>query len=383
MSVVSMEQNADCLLRALAFFDGYGGKALRLQFANFMGEVAANHPGFEDQWLLVACELRANQRGGCMAIIACSLLKTSMSSLRVFIHCAPECIPLFMDELTSENDNRTISEVLADKMSSKDIAKLLRDFPEAAASILQSVTSKPKVISEGWHPLPSRVSFASRSRLVRALSPFLRVGRFYTRYESEKEWSYDDEKYKEPEWHKKITQCEEPPIFDAMIQVCCIPNIISPNFFSAVLDASERQQPDALFLFKCVPIRAAVSYTFWNGAIWVDVAQFLVSVWGLGLLLVETFLAHEAAKDSQMLESNISRVFEPSFITHVYKRGVVADWIIAKGIVDLLLEVTQFWGTLAYYPIFPREAGFGCPLICTLGGDVLLQILFFLDALQC
>ena len=28
---------------------------------------------------------------------------------------------------------------------------------QAAASILQSVTSKPKVISEGWHPLPSRV----------------------------------------------------------------------------------------------------------------------------------------------------------------------------------------------------------------------------------
>lgn len=270
----------------------------------------------------------------------------SLSSLRVFIHCAPECIPLFMDKLCSENDNRTISEVLADKMSSKDIAKLLRDFPEAAASILQSVTSKPKVISEGWHPLPSRVSFASRSRLVRALSPFLRVGRFYTRYESEKEWSYDDEKYKEPEWHKKITQCEEPPIFDAMIQVCCIPNIISPNFFSAVLDASERVQPDALFLFKCVPIRAAVSYTFWNGAIWVDVAQFLVSVWGLGLLLVETFLAHEAANDPKTLENNISRVFEPSFITQVYKRGVVADWIIAKGIVDLLLEVAQFWGTM-------------------------------------
>lgn len=270
----------------------------------------------------------------------------SLSSLRVFIHCAPECIPLFMEELTSENGNHTVSEVLADKMSSKDIAKLLRELPEAAASILQNVTSKPKVISEGWHPLPSRVSFASRSRLVRTLSPFLRVGRFYTRYESEKEWSYDDENYKEPEWHKKISKFEEAPIFDATIQVCCIPNIISPNFFSAILDASERTNPDALFLFKCVPIRAAVSYTFWNGAIWVDVAQFLVSVWGLGLLLVETFLAHEAAEDPKTLHDNISRVFEPSFITQVYKRGVVADWIIAKGIVDLLLEVAQFWGTM-------------------------------------
>ena len=39
----------------------------------------------------------------------------------------------------------------------KDIAQLLHEFPEAAASILACVTNKPIEQSPGWHPLPSRV----------------------------------------------------------------------------------------------------------------------------------------------------------------------------------------------------------------------------------
>eukprot|EP00438_Fugacium_kawagutii_P011477 Skav235195 [mRNA] locus=scaffold1938:215973:240588:- [translate_table: standard] len=280
------------------------------------------------------------------------------SSLRVFIHCAPECIPKFMSNLAAdlaprEGDNQTISEVLSDKISSQEIAKLLRDFPEAAASLLQKITAKPKVKSEGWHGLPSRVSFAPEGPFLRFLSQFVRVGgRFYTFYQDEREWSGSHlsgttrSRKQRHRAHATETalDVELEVVSELWPQVCSIPNIISPNFFSAVLDASERPQPDALFLFKCVPIRAAVSYTFWNGAIWVDVVQFLVSVWGLGLLLVETFMAHEASEDSDMLEDNIARVFEPSFITERYKSGVVADWIIAKGIVDTLLEGAQFWG---------------------------------------
>lgn len=268
-----------------------------------------------------------------------------MGSLRVFIHEAPECIPLFMEQLTRED--RAISEVLANKISSRDIAKLLREFPEAAASVLETVTTAPYVECEGWHPLPARVSFASSLWLVNGpLSALIQPSRFRCFYERENEWGFNARKYQAPPWHDKLESCQAPPVYDAKIQVCSIPNIINPNFFSAVLDASEGIYPaePALFLFQCVPIRAAVSYTFWNGAIWVDLAQFLVSFWGLCLLLVETFLAHEAATDQEMLQSQIARVYEPSFITETYKMGVVADWIIAKGIVDLLLEVAQFMG---------------------------------------
>ena len=45
-----------------------------------------------------------------------------------------------------------------------------------------------------------------------------------------------------------------------------------------------------------------------------------------------------------MLESSLGQgVFEPSFITHVYKRGVVADWIIAKGATALLVVESQWY----------------------------------------
>jgi len=271
-----------------------------------------------------------------------------MGSLRTFIHCAPECIPTFMRALERDkNLLKSIPEVLADKISSKDIAKLLRGCPEAAASVLKCLTREPGALSPGWHPLPSRVSFASRHWLMVKLAPWFGYPRFYkfvTMYENECDWSYSDRSYQAPEWHNYITHHKVSPMYDVKIQVCSVPDIISPNFFSAVLDASANQL-DALKLFKqCIPIRAAVNYTFWNGAIWVDVAQFLVSVWGLGLLLVETYIAHEAAADRANLTEKMSGVFHPSFITK--SDGVVADWIIAKGIVDLLLELAQIRGCI-------------------------------------
>lgn len=63
---------------------------------------------------------------------------------------------------------------------------------------------------------------------------------------------------------------------EVKIQVCRVPNIITPGFFSAVLDARVGSEP-ALFLFECVPIRAAISFTFWKGAVWIDMLQFLLS----------------------------------------------------------------------------------------------------------
>jgi hypothetical protein len=81
---------------------------------------------------------------------------------------------------------------------------------------------------------------------------------------------------------------------DATIQVCHIPDIISPSFFSAVLDARTTHQ-QALFLFKCTPVRGAVWFTFWYGSMWVDIVQTVISTWGLCLLVIETLMAHEAS----------------------------------------------------------------------------------------
>ncbi|CAE7844259.1 unnamed protein product [Symbiodinium microadriaticum] len=273
-----------------------------------------------------------------------------ISSLKVFIHRAPECIPMFMSRLRDTNRmgcrNEELSKRLADELTHKDIARLLRDCPEAAVALLNGVTAKPIVASEGWHPLPSRVSFAARSPIVRLLKSFFPTRRFLCFYETECSWSYDDHAYEAPAWHSKITDVKEPPCVDASIQVCYIPNIVSANSFAALVSCTGGEDP-ALFLYDSVAVRAAVSYTFWNGAIWVDVLQFLISFWGLTLLVLETCFKHEAAVGKKMdyLDWQMNEgVFQPSFVAQSDRNGVVADWIIAKGMVDLLLEVAQFCG---------------------------------------
>eukprot|EP00913_Durusdinium_trenchii_P031274 g29281.t1 len=66
-----------------------------------------------------------------------------------------------------------------------------------------------------------------------------------------------------------------------------------------------------------------------------------------------------------MLQSQIARAElsggakTPSFITETYKMGVVADWIIAKGIVDLLLEVAQLMGCVVIGEPQKRDAPIG------------------------
>eukprot|EP00913_Durusdinium_trenchii_P022440 g21078.t2 len=85
---------------------------------------------------------------------------------------------------------------------------------------------------------------------------------------------------------------------DTKIQVCSIPDLISPIFFSAILSGDE-----SLFLFNCIP--------------------GLQSTTGL------------------------SAVFEPSFVKEGITTGVVADWIIAKGLVDVFLELAELAGCYA------------------------------------
>ena len=85
--------------------------------------------------------------------------------------------------------------------------------------------------------------------------------------------------------------------------------------------------------------------------------QFLVSVWGLGLLLVETFMAHEvrvvtyknrgpsclqhqkkygqAAKDAETLESSISRCLAEKGLTWIEQKlgGEPSSWKDLKSII--------------------------------------------------
>ena len=261
------------------------------------------------------------------------------ASLRIFVHHAPECIPEFMRRWSR------IEGPVAEKLEFdiRDMIHLMHDFPEAAASLIQSMACKPKVASEGWHPLPARVSFASRSwlgRRTRSLFPKTESRSFY---EFDCGWDYDERSGSAPYWHRQLTDPtarREPPVYDAKIQVCKIPNIISPVFFGALPTSVDDEA--ALSLFASPVVRAAVSFTFWNGAVWMDMAQLLLGLWTLTLILIETSLLCET-KDT------LDSIFYPSFIpaTNGSQSVVVADWILARAIADLLLELAQLWGCVA------------------------------------
>ena len=211
----------------------------------------------------------------------------NMQSFKTFIHRAPECIPCFAQRLQNLWSKETLTEQLG-SMTVEDVATLLNEFPQAAASVLEAATAEPVVESYGRHPLPARVSFAFQRRMPFHIRPLLC---FYT---PELKWSYDDSCRMAPEWHRDLTDVRDKPMNDATIQVCHIPDIISPSFFSAVLDARTTHQ-QALFLFKCTPVRGAVWFTFWYGSMWVDIVQTVISTWGLCLLVIETLMAHEAS----------------------------------------------------------------------------------------
>ena len=257
------------------------------------------------------------------------------ASLRIFVHKAPECVPEFMRRWSR------IEGPVAEKLvlDISDIIPLMLDFPEAAASLIQSMTCKPKVASEGWHPLPARVSFASPSWLGRRAQWLLPKIESRSFYEFDDDWDYDERSGIAPEWHDQLLDFLETPVYNAKIQVCKIPNIISPLFFGALPTSVDDEA--ALSLFASPVVRGAVSFAFWNGAVWMDMAQLLLGLWTLTLILLETSLLCET-KDT------LDSIFHPSFIPPTDgSQSVVADWIVARAIADLFLELAQLWGCVA------------------------------------
>eukprot|EP00930_Biecheleria_cincta_P068184 TRINITY_DN5537_c0_g5_i1.p1 TRINITY_DN5537_c0_g5~~TRINITY_DN5537_c0_g5_i1.p1 ORF type:complete len:910 (+),score=129.48 TRINITY_DN5537_c0_g5_i1:116-2845(+) len=273
-----------------------------------------------------------------------SVASPTSENLKSFIHFAPECIPLFLDRILDRD--MVTPEDLADSLDRKDIACLLREAPEAALALLNGVTARPAVTSPGWHPLPNRVSFGPRSWKQRLWWPVFGKRRFIVNYESDFQWNYDDTTYIPPEWHSSLTDRKfGPPFFDADIKVCLIPNIISPDLFAALLSSAG---DGMLHLYDNATLQAVISFTFWNGALWVDFAQSCITTWGLILLIFETWQMHEEAAAtaiSSRWRGYGDAVFTPSMLTSSdVKASVVADWILAKGLVDCFLELIQLIG---------------------------------------
>ncbi|CAK9072258.1 unnamed protein product [Durusdinium trenchii] len=299
-----------------------------------------------------------------------SLSPCYVASLKLFIDRAPECIPSFLQMLGSRREE--LAEALwpeqkegviptCDRLTSDDLEKLLRNSPSAAEALIESCSFHPPDRSDGYNKLPERVSLGPQNALFRLLGLSQSCFQLKCFYETDAEWK------EERSWHSQLTQTgqHEEEMKEIKIQLCRVPDIITPGFFSAVLGARVGDKP-ALFLFESLPVRAAVSFVFWKRAVWTDMLQFIFSLWGLGLLIAETWraretncngmLANAVNATNQTMENpcrqQLTSVFTSSWTLDIagkelqHERAVVADWIIAKGFVDLILEILQFAGCL-------------------------------------
>eukprot|EP00439_Symbiodinium_sp_Y106_P009758 s5316_g1.t1 len=248
----------------------------------------------------------------------------TFGSFKVFLFLAPECLPRFLSRLHCLLHGRP-AEVLGDKLTHRDLGRLFY-YPRIAIQVLEMCTATPMVTSQGRHPLPSRVSFPNEN-LLRCLGASERRLCFY---ENDRDWDFDDQANEAPSWHSKVIHVKDETRVDASILVCGIPNLINATVFADLASAAEHVE-GGLELYDVRVIRAMITYTYWNGGCWMDVMQLFYSLWGLALLVLESHEGHtEAYMDLQMNDG----VFA----------GVVTHWMVAKGIVDLNLEVAQIFG---------------------------------------
>jgi len=281
------------------------------------------------------------------------------ASLRVFMDHEPRCIPHFVKEIVDSKE--VTGAKIAAHLTGPELAEVIREYPLAACALLDGVLEPPEVEGNGWHSLPSRVSFAPKGfveHLRYLLNPCREVMVFY---EPDNTWKYDVARFEAPAWHDELTSGGAKPIRDCDIKVCHIPDIIGPEFFSALGDASSEESEA---VFKNPVVNGAIEYTWWRGASRVDIMQVVLSLWGLVLLILETYLIHTysphhaharrlrphgshagvaAGDDWQSSDVVASSDFETGALVEI---SVAADFIGAKGVVDVLHELMQFLGLL-------------------------------------
>ncbi|CAE8720068.1 unnamed protein product, partial [Polarella glacialis] len=283
-------------------------------------------------------------------------------TLSTFIHNCPQCIPTFLDRLEKETSVKAVD--LAKNLTRFDVATVLRESPTAACALLAHTTSEPECENRGWHPLPSRVSFANRSMLEEFRSMFNPPKSSITFYEKDHVWSFDSQTFQAPEWHNTlIDRSYGRPIIDADIRVCHIPDIICAEVFAALCDDVNDDVPE--ILHNDDVIDAAVTHTFWNGCSKVDMTQVMLGIWGLVLLLLENWYVKNLAEPVEQIDEDaISKTpdrlllrgagttggnnnlfsFLPQKAVQREDLWISISFIAAKGVIDFLQEVVQFLG---------------------------------------
>ncbi|CAJ1440773.1 unnamed protein product, partial [Effrenium voratum] len=296
-------------------------------------------------------------------------------SLQIFIDHLPHCIPNFLlrslqneeDMAESGMDPKSIAQLI----ETEDIASLMRECPDAACALLDYCSLRPEVTS-GHNPLPTRVSFAPRTWTQSLQQSLNMQNELMVFYKPDQVWDYNDTTFEMPPWQKQITEDHEDRLRDrrrwekrrrrmtrkdAEIKICHVPNLLTAEYFQALVDASDTDP--AFTRFENEVVRATIHYAFWHGAVIYDVLQVAMSFWAVLILVFETgmlqleYLQLEGGvsqEDARMLRSKghggnlVAEVPSSDDGCLLCNLHVATSWIAAKGLVDLSMEVIQFLG---------------------------------------
>lgn len=248
------------------------------------------------------------------------------TSLRTFIHDCPQCIPSFLDRL--KRSGKVTAVELAKNLTPLDIAQALRDSPAAASALMEHACERPDCDNVGWNPIPTRVNFVKES-FTQSLKDLINPREHHlTLYEATDKWTFDADKFTAPDWQKAwLDKSSGSQLLDADIVVCHIPNLICLEVFAGLCCP---YNSEVLSIYENDVIQSAIKHLFWNGCASADQTQVLLTLWTLGLLLLETGLSFElnCSTDIKCLKDE----------------RVAISFLAAKGLVDLILEICTFAG---------------------------------------
>lgn len=274
------------------------------------------------------------------------------ASLRLFLQHEPMCIPEFLAHVLAEEDVHAVD--MAAMLSGSDLAGVIRRHPAAACALFDAVIGTPVCQHEGWHPLPSRASFAPTTRLQKLRRIFNPTTQVLVNYEYDNEWKFDKKCFKAPEWHSNIPAVTKGPVVhDVSIKVCYVPDILCGEYFAA-LTASGRSCTSLLFEHPLVI--GSIEYMWWQGAFRSDLLQVLWSLWAVVLWIVELWLItqdctsqiagateQETAFTNWTLSANAS---SPTTALFTERVPTTAAHIGTMGFATLLHEVATLVGLL-------------------------------------
>ncbi|CAJ1431768.1 unnamed protein product, partial [Effrenium voratum] len=273
--------------------------------------------------------------------------EVSLRSLTTFIHECPQVIPSFLERLRQNEE--AFGEVRR-KLTNVHIAKVLQEEPLAALALLDGCTDSPECGNQRWHPLPTRVSFAPRTRGAYIRMLFNPPEVFLTEYQPEELWNFDGLHWKAPAWHQSwVDRDHGPPLIDAEIRVVQLPNLLCAEVFRALCD---HKNDNCLELFQNDIIHVMIKHLFWEGAAKIDVVLVMLTMWGLVILIGEEVMGRSVMEarraklegSGEFLGANGTSELPLDEGDGGFASWVAFTWIASKALVDLWLEYSELRG---------------------------------------